>query len=316
MINTFDYIQKYPLRAKRLLGINYEQFTDLVNAAQKYHEEEQRKLEQSKVRIYRPGGGRKEILSIPEQVCLCVFYLRQIPTFEVLGMLFGVSKTEANDTFHYWRKILRQIISASLLEQVEDKPGDLAIVQEILTSFKLLVDSLEQPIDRPSDNDEQQKFFSGKKRQHTKKSQVASLPKAQDLIDIKVGLPGPTADINIYRERQINFDEQQQFEGDKAYQGGSNITTPHKKKRRQELSEAVPVLAVPGDGELPNPKGEQQKAENKILSSKRIFVEHLIRIIKIFQIASQRFRLDSDVYNEIILTVCGLVRLRIGALVL
>ena len=61
---------------------------------------------------------------------------------------------------------------------------------------------------------------------------------------------------------------------------------------------------------------EKQKAENKILSSKRIFVEHLIRIIKIFQIASQRFRLDSDVYNEIILTVCGLVRLRIGALVL
>ncbi|WP_263983956.1 transposase family protein [Nostoc flagelliforme] len=75
------------------------------------------------------------------------------------------------------------------------------------------------------------------------------------------------------------------------------MTTPHKRKRKQELS-------------------EQQKAENKILSSKRIFVEHLIRIIKIFQIASQRFRLNSDVYNEIILTVCGLVRLRIGTLVL
>ncbi|WP_419788437.1 hypothetical protein [Nostoc punctiforme] len=24
-----------------------------------------------------------------------------MPTFQVLGMLFGVSKTEANDTFHY-----------------------------------------------------------------------------------------------------------------------------------------------------------------------------------------------------------------------
>ncbi|WP_318670631.1 transposase family protein [Nostoc flagelliforme] len=64
--------------------------------------------------------------------------------------------------------------------------------------------------------------------------------------------------------KQILFDEQQTFEGDKGYQGGKNITTPHKRKRKQELS-------------------EQQKTENKILSSKRIFVEHLIRIIKIWE---------------------------------
>jgi hypothetical protein len=297
MISTFDYIHKYPLRTKQLLGISYEQFTDLVNSAKKCHEEEQRKREQSKIRIHRRGGGRKELLSIPEQVCLCLFYLRQIPTFEVLGMLFGVSKTEANDTFHYWRKIFRQILPSSLLEQVGNNEGDLLIVQEILTSFKLLVDSLEQPIDRPSDNEEQKKFFSGKKKQHTRKNQIVSLPEGKDLIDIKVGFPGPIADINLFREQQINFEVQQQFEGDKGYQGGKNITTPQKKKRKQELT-------------------EQQKAENKVLSSQRIFVEHLIRIIKIFQIASQRFRLNCDVYNEIILTVCGLVRLRIGTLVL
>jgi hypothetical protein len=297
MISTFDYIQKYPLRTKRLLGITYEQFTDLVNSAKKCHEEEQQKCEQSKTRIHRRGGGRKEILSIPEQVCLCLLYLRQIPTFEVLGVLFGISKTAANDTFHYWRKIFRQILPASLLEQVGNKEGDLIIVQEILTSFKLIVDSLEQPIDRPSDNEEQKKFFSGKKKQHTIKNQIISLPEAKDLIDIKVGYPGPTADINLFREQQSLFNEQQNFQGDKGYQGGKNITTPYKKKKKQELS-------------------EEQKTENKILSSQRIFVEHLIRIVKIFQIASQRFRLNSDVYNEIILTVCGLVRLRIGTLIL
>ncbi len=232
-MNTFDYIQKYPSRAKQVLGISYEQFTDLVNCAKQYHEEEQFKLEQSKVRIHRPGGGRKEILSIPEQVCLCVFYLRQIPTFEVLGMIFNISKTTANDIFHYWRQILRNILPSSLLEQVEDKEGDLMIVQEILTNYKLLVDSLEQPIDRPSDNKTQKKFFSGKKRQHTMKSQMVSLPKGKDIIDMKVGFPGPTADINLYREQQNNFSNDQEFEGDKAYQGGQNITTPHKRKRNK-----------------------------------------------------------------------------------
>ena len=212
-------------------------------------------------------------------------------------MLFGVSKSEANITFHYWRKILREILPSSLLEEVEDKEGDLIIVQEILTQFKLIVDSLEQPIDRPYDNDKQKKFYSGKKKRHTLKNQIISLPEGKDIIDIEIGFPGPTADINLFRKQQSKFDNQQEFEGDKGYQGGKNITTPHKKKKKQQLS-------------------EQQKEENRILSTKRIFVEHLIRIVKIFHIASQRFRLNSKVYEEIILTVCGLIRLRIGTLVL
>jgi hypothetical protein len=297
MISTFNYIQKHPSRTKQLLGISYDQFTDLVNCAKQYHEEEQMQLEKRKIRIHRRGGGRKELLSIPEQICLCLFYLRQIPTFEVLGMMFGISKTEANDTFHYWRKIFRKILPSSLLEQVEKKEGDLMIVQEILTNFKLLVDSMEQPIDRPSDSKKQKKFFSGKKKQHTIKNQIVSLPEGKDIIDVKVGVPGPTADINLYREQQTKFAQSQEFEGDKAYQGGTNITTPHKRKKKQELS-------------------EQQKESNKVLASQRIFVEHLIRVVKIFQVASQRFRLNADIYNEIVLLVCGLVRLRIGTFIL
>ncbi|KST68749.1 transposase family protein [Mastigocoleus testarum] len=294
---VFKYIQKYPQRTKQLLGISYEQYQALLKAALNKHIKIQKEKESQKIRINSPGGGRKELLSSVEQICLCLFYLRQIPTFEILGMLFGVSKSEAHITFHYWIKILREILPSSLLEQVEDKEGDLIIVQEILINFKLLVDSLEQPIERPFDNEKQKKFYSGKKKQHTLKSQLVSLPNGQDIVDVEVGFPGPTADINLFREQQNKFDEQQGFEGDKGYQGGKNITTPHKKKRKQQLN-------------------EQQKIENRILSSKRIYIEHLIRIVRVFKIASQRFRLNSNVYKEIILTVCGLVRLRIGTLVL
>jgi len=76
MISIFDYIQKYPFRAKQLLGISYDQFIDLAKCAKQCHEEEQFKFEESKVIIHRRGGGRKELLSIPEEVCLCLFYLR------------------------------------------------------------------------------------------------------------------------------------------------------------------------------------------------------------------------------------------------
>lgn len=294
---VFDYIEKYPHRTKQILGISYEQLQSLFKCAIKRHKEIKTEQSSKKIRINATGGGRPPKLLIPEQVCLCLFYLRQMPTFQVLGMLLGISKTEANDTFHDWIPILRDILPSSLLEQVSNQESDLLFVQEVLTNFRLLVDSLEQPISRPSDSKKQQEYFSGKKKQHTLKSQIIGLPEGKDIVEVDIGTPGPTADIKLFRNSQSKFDKSQAFSGDKAYQGGENITTPHKRKPKRELT-------------------QQQKDENQALSRKRIFIEHLIRLLKIFRIASQRFRLKLETYEQIILTVCGLVRLRIGSLIL
>jgi len=51
------------------------------------------------------------------------------------------------------------LLPASLLEQVKKKSGDFEWVLEILTQYSLTVDSTEQPIERPSDREEQEKFF-------------------------------------------------------------------------------------------------------------------------------------------------------------
>ncbi|MFH7029469.1 MAG: transposase family protein [Heteroscytonema crispum UTEX LB 1556] len=164
----------------------------------------------------------------------------------------------------------------------------------MLMEFELLVDSYKQPRERPKDQKAQQEYFSGKQKRHTLKSQVVSLPEAKDIVDIVVGMKGPTSDISLFCSQQQRFYLQQLFKGDKGYQRGKNISTPHKKPRNRELT-------------------AEQKAENKAFSSNRIFIEHIIRLLKIFRIASSRFRLHSHIYEQIILTVCGLVRLRIGS---
>ena len=110
MKNPLHYLQEYPHRTKQILGITNKQFQDLLVQAQRQHQEHLAELESKKIRINEKGGGRKPKLDISEQICLCLFYLRQMPTFEVLGLHFGVSKTEANDTFHYWLEILRKIL--------------------------------------------------------------------------------------------------------------------------------------------------------------------------------------------------------------
>lgn len=105
------------------------------------------------------------------------------------------------------------------------------------------------------------------------------------------------SDIKICRQTLSKFDFEQTFSGDKAYIGENQITTPYKKPKNVKLT-------------------ERQKKENKALSSNRIFVEHLIRVVKVFKVVQERFRLDKSRYKSVILTICDLVRLRINTLIL
>ena len=210
-------------------------------------------------------------------------------------MMFEVGRTTANEIFHYWLSILRDLLPSSLLEQWEKSLQDHQFLQELLTSHPLLVDSAEQPRERPKSYQEQKKFFSGKKQKHTFKNQFVSLPKGKDIVDVVAGERGPEADINLLRKQQQNFSEQQNFTGDKAYIGAKRTTTPKKKPPKRELT-------------------PEQKESNKLISQERIYIEHLIRILKIFRVASERFRLHPVTYKQVILVICGLVRFRIGAL--
>ena len=99
------------------------------------------------------------------------------------------------------------------------------------------------------------------------------------------------------RVQQKKFAIGQQFKGDKGYIEEDNVATPHKKPKKRELSES-------------------QKEENKVNFCSRIIIEHMIRLVEIFQIAAQRFRIRPQTYQQVILTVCVPVRLRIKALIL
>ncbi len=112
-----------------------------------------------------------------------------------------------------------------------------------------------------------------------------------------MGKPEPTSDKKIFDEQQLEFDSNQKFQRYKAYQRGKSIKTLQKKSRNKELS-------------------NEDKLKNKELAGKRIFVEHIIRLLKIFRVAQERFRLSSGKYDQIVMMICGLVRFRLGMIVL
>lgn len=122
MSNIFEYIQNNPHESQRLLGLKYEQLQQLLEKAIELHNQKQQLVESKKIRIILGGGGRKPKLSPSEQIILTLTYLRQLTTFQLLGIQFGVSETTANDIFNYWLPILGELLPPSLLEQVKKTP--------------------------------------------------------------------------------------------------------------------------------------------------------------------------------------------------
>ncbi len=294
---TWQYIEKHKKETQRLLGIDYEQLQQLIDYVLILEKRQKEELEKERTRIIKAGGGRKDKLSKENQIILTLIYLRHHLSFQLLGIIFQVSESTANNIFHYWQEMMREALPSSLLEQVKKSEENEEEILEKLTDNELIVDSSEQRIERPSDYQEQKKYYSGKQCTHTFKNQIISLPLGKDIVDVVAGEPGPRADINICRESLNKFKEEQKFSGDKAYIGEKQIKTPKKKPKGGELTQL-------------------EKEKNKEISSERIFIEHVIGIIKIFKVTQERFRLNKKKYKSVFLTVCGLVRLRIESLVL
>ena len=135
-----------------------------------------------------------------------------------------------------------------------------------------------------------------KKKNHTLKNQIITTEKGTEIVDVIFGKRGLESDVNLLIKQQQNFDKEQKIQGDKGYQG-AEMTMTQKKPRKQEMPPEI-------------------KEDNLKLAKKRIFVEHVIRFLKIFGVAREGFRLKEYNYDKVILTICGLVRLRIGALIL
>jgi len=108
--------------------------------------------------------------------------LRQKPIFEILGLLFDISKTKANDTFNYWLDILRDILPASQMEEVRENREQYEKLRNLLTEYQLIVDSTEQPTARQTMRS--RRNTTQAEKTHFK-NQFIVLPLGQDIVDVR-----------------------------------------------------------------------------------------------------------------------------------
>jgi hypothetical protein len=290
-------VEQRPQQGKRRLGLGAEALWELWQRIAEVERQERLQQAQRPGRKRQIGGGRKKDAQVLCRLLVTLLYLRQHWTMQAIAETIECAESTIWNYIHEMLPHIRAQLPASLLEQWQQECPSLerAELEQWLAEFPegdLLVDTWEQPIPRPSDEQTQEEYYSGKQKEHTRKNQAITLPKGVDLVDVVIGEKGPRSDSKLFEQTQQELPENLSFIGDKAYGGRRNTTTPHKKPPKGKLTQA-------------------QKEFNRQVSQQRVFVEHVIRVIKIFRVAKEMFRMRSRMYEMVIACVCGLVRLRV-----
>ncbi|MDJ0649709.1 MAG: IS5 family transposase [Xenococcaceae cyanobacterium MO_188.B19] len=209
--------------------------------------------------------GRPPELIVEEQVLIALQYWREYRSYYHIGLDWEVSESTVCRTVHKIENILIRSGKFSV-------PGKKSLLNSELDTDLIVMDVMESQIERPQKH--QKRFYSGKQKEHTLKTQLIIDQKSLKIICLKHG-QGKTHDFKLFKNSGIKFSELLKLIADKGYQGIAKIhrlsETPIKKPRGGKLT-------------------KEQKRYNRELNRLRIVIEHVNRRLKIFKILSYPYR--------------------------
>lgn len=298
MILRYGSLSRHPRVFLTMTGVPVAVFDELVRDLLPAYAAAEHARRARPGRRRASGGGHPFALRPRDQILLTVVWLRQYPTQEALGYFFGVSDTGARAVIE---RVLPLLEAAGRDTMRLPDPGRTrrrhadALLADI-PALTVLVDSFEQRVQRPAVG--QQEYYSGKKKAHTLKSQVAVDPETGKIADVAESVPGPTADITLLERSGLckRVPPEGGIGGDKGYPcidklhpGGA---TPRRKPRGKE-------------------QAEEDKAYNRAFARERIVVEHGIRRLRRYEALSQADRHHRAKHTERTRAVAGLVNRRL-----
>ena len=283
-------LARYPEdKVRALFGLTHAALAQLLEAALPEIAQRRRQQQADKPRQRHVGGGRKRLLKPYQEVLLTLVYLRHNVAFCCVGQMLGVSAEVAENTFHEVVGVLRDVCPANRWEAQKRwtkkepswKPEDVD---------QVIIDSFETPVPRPSIEPKQRGLYSGKKKDHTLKTEIITNMEG-DILDIDPGYRGPKSDKKLHEGSAVAAQfPQAQVMADLGYQGLTGARVPHKKPRGGELT-------------------PEQKEANRAFSAVRVRVEHSIRRVKAFRIVRDEHRLATGLFGRHCRCVVGLVQL-------
>jgi hypothetical protein len=296
MIARLDHLRTHPSVFRHLTGLTIPAFDALAAEVVPAVEAAHRQALDRPNRQRAIGAGGEFGLSTADQVLLSVVWLRHYPTQEVLGFLFGVSDSTA---LRAVRRCLPALERAGqdAMRMPDPGPGRRKRLPALLADtpgLAVVIDSFEQRTHRPRRR--QRAYYSGKKKAHTLKSQVAVDEDTGRVVDVSDSVPGPWADIKLLKKSRLlkRLPEGVGGIGDLAYVGIADLhpkglgAAPRRKPRGQD-------------------RPPEDRRYNRAFSRRRIVVEHAIGRLRRFRSLSHVNRHRRKGHAARVRAVAGLV---------
>jgi len=329
---TYQNAHRRPAAFESMFGFSVAAFDALFREFDAAHYQ---RLSQAEVtrknalpRQRKVGAGRKFKHDLRDRLLLALFWLRVYPTLELLGFFFSLDKTSAEDNLKDILATLEQMASFAL-EHPDKTRRKLRTLQQVMDAFPdvaVVIDAKEQRLQRPAPTkktsasekktsaseaedaakvpaspDLQKPYYSGKKKCHTLKTQIAVRPDGQ-IVAVSESVPGgATHDLTLLRQSGLLdlLTEGEAAMMDKGYDG---ITKDYPDT----------PLYLPFKARRNHPLTDEQKAYNQFLSKYRIVVEHTNAQLNVFQVLVQTYRHCRHKHGQIVRIVAGLVNRRIA----
>jgi hypothetical protein len=314
---TYARLRQHPSAAPSLIGMSLKAFEALWADFEPAHEARLRQQLTTKrggqPRQRAPGGGRRFRYDLRDRLLLTLFWLKAYTTYEVLGFFYDLDKTRIEDILHDILATLAALPTFEL-ERPSSARRKLASPAEVMTAYpavRWVVDSQEQRIQRPKNPrgpdgqplDRQRPYYSGKKKQHTLKTQIAVAPDGQ-IAGLWPSVPGATSDVTLFRASGLLacLAPDETVMVDCGFDG-----------IRHDFAAHPTALVEPHHGRRGHPLTDAQRAENRELARYRIVVEHTLAQLSRFSILRQVFRHALGLHARVFRAVAGLVARRIQA---
>jgi uncharacterized protein (UPF0216 family) len=242
------------------------------------------------------GGGRKPSLrTLSDKLLFILFYFKRYPSQILIGFLFGMNQSRANERIHRLSGILKTAL-AETGHMPERDPEKLSKTLSEDGAKNVITDGAERKIQRPEDENEQKKYYSGKKKAHTVKNNVVVGAEDRKVKYLSGTCEGKKHDKKLCGGENLTFPDNITLYKDRGFRGyepeGVNTKQPKKKPEERELS-------------------ADEKVENALISGIRIVAEHVISGVKRCRIVKDVFRNTKKKFDDLVMEIaCGLHNFR------
>jgi hypothetical protein len=280
-----DRLTRTPVTFRRLTGLTPTAFRRLLDEVTAADEQARTRRASRPGRRRKAGAGRKPALPLADRLLMLLVYYRTYVPHTFLGFLFGLDDSNVSRSNRRLEPLLAGIF------RIPERA--VALTAEDIR--ELFFDSTERPTCRPERG--QKRYYSGKKRRHTLKTQVVVVrrrkrpgrgrePRRVRIAAVSATFPGSAHDKKVFDRTRVVIPAGATGYGDTAYLG-TGLTTPRRKPPKGHLT-------------------PRQKAGNRRVGRKRVAVEHGIGKMKVWRVAAERWRNPRRRHTLVMKNVAGL----------